>query len=68
MIRCRWVDSRRAEGFPVTVACAAAGVSTTTFYDWTAGGVRGPSAHDLAEAHLVNAIIDINPPGQGGLT
>ena len=42
MTRCRWVDSRKAEGFPVTMACTVAGVSTTTFYDWLAAAQRGP--------------------------
>jgi|GEM_PF-6677300 len=27
MTRCVWVDSRRAEGFPVTVACSATGIA-----------------------------------------
>ena len=40
MTRCRWVDSRKAEGFPVTMACTVAGVSTTTFYDWLAADVN----------------------------
>ena len=43
MTRCWWVDSRKAEGFPMTAACEVAGISTTTFYDWAARGSTGPS-------------------------
>jgi transposase InsO family protein len=56
--RCRWVESRRAEGVPVTMACSVAGVSTRTFYDWLGEAERGPSARDLGEASLVNEIHD----------
>lgn len=36
MTRYRCVDARKAEGFSVTAACAAAGVSTSAYYDWAA--------------------------------
>lgn len=65
MTRYRWVDSRKAEGFPVTDACAAAGVSTSAFYAWAATGRDGPTEGELAEAYLVNAIIEVHR-GSGG--
>ncbi|MEI6622924.1 MAG: IS3 family transposase [Actinomycetes bacterium] len=65
MTRCRWVDSRRAEGFPVAAACSAAGISTTTFYEWACRGRTGPSGRDLCEAYLVNEIVDIHGGSDG---
>ena len=65
MTRCWWVDSRKAEAFPVTAACEVAGISTTTFYDWAARGSTGPSDHDLAEAYLVNEMLDIHRGSDG---
>lgn len=65
MTRYRWVDSRKAEGFPVTEACAAAGVSTSAFYAWAATGRDGPTEGELAQAYLVNAIIEAHR-GSGG--
>lgn len=65
MTRCWWVDSRKAEGFPVTVACQVAGISTTTFYDWVARSSAGPSDHDLGEAYLVNEMFDIHQGSEG---
>jgi transposase InsO family protein len=49
----------------VTVACQVAGISTTTFYDWAARGSTGPSDHDLAEAYLVNEMVDIHGGSDG---
>jgi len=63
--RYRWVDSRKAEGFPVTHACAVAQTSTSAFYDWLAAGRQGPTSYERDEAYLVNAIIDIHR-GSGG--
>ena len=60
MTRYRWVDSRRAEGFLVTLACAVAWVSTGGFYAWLTAMRHGPSPRDLDEAYLLNAIIDIH--------
>jgi hypothetical protein len=47
--RCRWVDSRRAEGFPVTLACAVAAVSTSVFFLWSASLRQPASGPDLDE-------------------
>ena len=34
MTRYVWVTARKAEGFPITASCDAAGVSCQAFYDW----------------------------------
>lgn len=60
MTRCVWVDSRKAEGFPVTAACKAAGICTSTYYEWAHEAAHGPSECDWAEAHLLDAIITIH--------
>lgn len=60
MTRYRWVDSRRTEGFLVTLACAVAGVSTSAFYAWLHAMRHGPSLRDLDEAYLINAIVDLH--------
>ena len=43
-MRHRFVDARKAEGFPVLAACSVAGVSTSAYYDWLAKNAAGPSA------------------------
>jgi putative transposase len=58
--RYRWVDSWRAEGFPVVIACAVAGVSASGFYAWQQARRSGPTPGQLAEAYLINAIIDVH--------
>ncbi len=60
MTRCVWVDSRKAEGFPVTAACKAAGISTTTYYEWAHEATHGPSERDWAEAYLLDASFTIH--------
>jgi putative transposase len=47
------VDDQRAAGFPVSMACEAAGVSTSGYYDWCAREAAGPTERQLAEATLV---------------
>jgi len=58
--RYRWIDARKAEGFPVVAACRTAEVSTSSFYEWAAKVASGPSALEWDEAALVNEIIDIH--------
>lgn len=65
MTRYRWVDSRRAEGFLVTLACAVARVSTSAFYIWLHDRQHGPTGRDLDEAYLINAIIDAHLASEG---
>ncbi len=58
MTRYRWIDARKAEGFPVVAACRTAEVSASSFYEWAAKVASGPGALVWDEAALVNEIID----------
>ena len=60
MTRYLWVVARKAEGFPVTAACAVAEISTSTFYEWDTLAEHGPSEQVVAEAYLVNEIALIH--------
>lgn len=51
------VHDLAVEGFPVTVTCGVLGFSTQAFYKWQANPV---SDRDWADAHTINAIIDIH--------
>lgn len=53
MSRYGCVDDQKAAGFPVTVACEAAGVSTSGYYDWCERRAAGPTDRQVAEAELV---------------
>jgi transposase InsO family protein len=46
-----------AEGIPVRLSCSVLGFSPQAFYKWRAAPV---CERDLADAHLVNAIVDIH--------
>jgi putative transposase len=46
-----------AAGFPVAVTCRVLKISTSGYYEWRH---RGPSARDLADAHLINAIRHVH--------
>ena len=60
MTRYRWVADRKAEGFPITMACGVAEVSRQAFYDWRLRATSGPSEAEHAEAVLVEAMRDIH--------
>ena len=60
MSRYRHVSAMKAEGFPVAAACAAAEVSTSAYYDWSAKVAGGPTEAEWAEAILVNEMIDVH--------
>lgn len=60
MIRYMWVAARKAEGFPITMACSVAGVSRQAFHDWRARRAAGPSDAELLEAELVAEIRAIH--------
>jgi transposase InsO family protein len=59
------VDDQKAAGFPVTVACAAAGVSTSGYYDWCAREAAGPTERQLAEAELVALMRELFDAADG---
>jgi hypothetical protein len=48
-----WVAARKAEGFPITMACEVADVSRQAFHDWRARTAAGPTVAEFAEAELV---------------
>jgi len=58
--RYRWVAVRKAEGFPIRLACKIADVSRQAFCDWRAKHAAGPTATEAAEAELVAAMRDIH--------
>lgn len=64
MTRYRCVAARKAEGFNVTAACEAAGVSRSAFYAWHERP-EGPTATEWDEAYLINQIVDIHRASSG---
>jgi hypothetical protein len=51
------VQDLAAEGFPVRLTCGVLGFSTQAFYKWR----KQPcSDRDWADAHVVNAIVDVH--------
>jgi len=58
--RYRFVSTMKAEGFPVDAACTVAEVSTSAYYDWLCRTVTGPTDAELAEAQLINQILDLH--------
>lgn len=60
-----WVAARKAEGFPITAACKVAEVSTTAYDDWRRREAAGPTAAELAEARLVEAMREIHAEFDG---
>jgi putative transposase len=58
--RYRWVAARKAEGFPITMACGVAQVSRQAFGDWRARQAAGPSPGETAEAELVAEIRQVH--------
>jgi transposase InsO family protein len=48
-----WVAARKAEGFPITMACQVAEVSRQAFHDWQQSIAAGPTPAEQAEAELV---------------
>jgi len=57
--RYRWIDARKAEGFPVAAACRTAEVSTSAYYDWATRSLA-PTDAEWDEAILVNEIVAIH--------
>jgi hypothetical protein len=55
-----WVLARKAEGFPITMACAVAEVSRQAFYDWRLRLAGGPTEAEEAEEALVEVMREIH--------
>ena len=60
MTRYLWVVDRKAEGFPIKMACRVAEVSRQAFYDWRQRLAGGPTEAEQAEAALVQQIREIH--------
>ena len=60
MTRYWWVAARKAEGFPITMACQAAQVSRQAFHDWRQRTAAGPTVAQQAEAELVALMREIH--------
>ena len=65
MTRYRWVLDRKAEGFPITMACKIAEVSRQAFNDWRARLTAGPSDAEVADKVLVDKIGEIHAAEDG---
>lgn len=65
MTRYKWVLARKAGGFPITMACKAAGVSRQAFHDWRAKRAAGPTDAEIADAMLVAEIREIHSEFDG---
>ena len=65
MTRYRWVAARKAEGFPITVACQVAQVSRQAFGDWRARAAGGPTRAEVAEDALVKEIRQVHDEFDG---
>ena len=65
MSRFRCVDDQKAAGFPVTVACEAAGVSTSGYYDWREREAAGPTERQLADTQLIELMREIHAASEG---
>jgi transposase InsO family protein len=59
------VDAQAAAGFPVTMACEAAGVSTSGFYDHKTRQSNGPTKREVAEAEIVELMREIYAASDG---
>ncbi len=53
----RWSRIKTSDGIPVAVTCRVLGFSKQGYYRWRASPV---SERDWADAHLVNAALDIH--------
>ncbi len=60
MSRYRHVSAMKAAGFAVRAACRAAGVSSSSYYEWKEKEVLGPSTREQEEVGLVAEIRRIH--------
>jgi len=58
--RYRWVLDRKAEGFPITMACKTAEVGRQAFNDWRKRRAEGPTGAEQAEVELVGVMREIH--------
>ena len=65
MSRYACVADQKAAGFPVTMACEIADVSTSGFYDWCTRESAEPTEREVAEAELVALIREIFDATEG---
>ncbi len=65
MKRYACVDDQKAAGFPVNAACAAAGVSTSAYYEYRQREAAGPTPREVDEARLVELIREIFDASDG---
>lgn len=65
MSRYECVDAQKAEGFPVSAACDASGVSSSGYYDWRAREAAGPTERQLEDAQLVELMREIHAASDG---
>jgi len=59
------VDAQEAAGFPVRMACAVLGVSSSGFYDWRARKQAGPTARQVADDQLVELMREVHAASDG---
>ena len=65
MKRYECVDDQKAAGFPVTLACEAAGVSTSGFYGYKQRQAAGPTKRHIADTALIELIREIYSASDG---
>lgn len=71
--RYKWIAARKAEGFPITMACKVAEASRQAFHDSRAKRAAGPTDAEIAAAVLVAEMREIQADfddtyGQPGMT
>jgi putative transposase len=64
VMRYRCVTARKAEGFDISAACDAAGVSRSAYYAWLERG-EGPTDAEWDQAHLINQIRELHAASNG---
>ena len=65
MTRYQCVDDQKAAGFPITMACEAAEVSTSGFYGWQHRRDAPPTEREVDEAALVELMLEIWAASEG---
>ncbi len=59
MTKYRWISARKAEGFPVTAACAIAQVPRASYYEFCVRAAQ-PTNAELDEALFINEILNVH--------